>query len=324
MMIDNAVDDEDGEPVWSYPENAPMPGGHRAWERLGVGLRCETWLVWSPQLWGPAVVKLPRPHQVAHPRVARSLIREVAALRDNHHPVLPRLYADGVSAIVPYIAVEYVDGPALADEIDLTGPLCADDVALLGIQVLTGLRTLHRRGLAHVDVKPDNIVLRDGRPVLIDFGSAREIGAKQPAGRPVGTPGYAPPEMEACEPITAAMDVFALGITLREAMTGQQPLVEVGAEAGAPMGGRAGAPIGGRGGGAPAGDRESAFQLGTPGGAPAPADGRLDEVIDALCARDPAGRPSVDAALTLLCEVLPDDLRPWPAWADRPAEVRRF
>jgi len=60
-------------------------------------------------------------------------------------------------------------------------------------------------------------VLRDGRPVLIDFGSAREIGAGQPAGQPVGTAGYAAPEMEACEPISAAMDVYGLGVTLREA-----------------------------------------------------------------------------------------------------------
>jgi serine/threonine protein kinase len=211
------IDDEDGEPVWDFAENAPTPGGFRAWERLGVGLRCETWLVWSPRLWAPAVLKLPRPHLTAHPRAARSLGRELAALRDNLHPVLPRLYDSGWNEETHYIAVEYVDGPSLADEIDDHGAIVADEVALLGVQVLTALRTLHQRGLAHVDVKPDNIVLRDGRPVLIDFGSARELGAKQPAGRPVGTAGYAPPEMEACEPISAAMDVYALGVTLREA-----------------------------------------------------------------------------------------------------------
>jgi eukaryotic-like serine/threonine-protein kinase len=212
-----AVDPDDGEPVWPYAENDPLPGGYHAWERLGVGLRCETWLVWSPRLWTPAVVKLPRPHHVDHPRAARALRREVAALRDNPHPVLPRLYADGTEDIVPYISSEYIDGPTLADELDECGPLAGADVALLGIQLLTGLRALHQRGIAHLDVKPDNVVLRDGRPILIDFGSAREIGTPQPAGHPVGTLGYASPEMEACEPIAAAMDVYALGVTLREA-----------------------------------------------------------------------------------------------------------
>jgi serine/threonine protein kinase len=220
------LDDEDGEPVWSFPEGSLLPGGFQAWERLGVGHRTETWLVWSPRLWTPAVLKLPRPHLVEHPRAARTLIREVAALRDNAHPVLPRLYADGMAEPVPYIALEYVDGPTLADEIDETGPLVLADVAMLGIQLLTALRVLHQRGLAHVDVKPENVVLRDGRPVLIDFGSAREIGAGQPAGRPVGTEGYAPPEMEACAPISPAMDVYALGMTLREALTGVPPAAE--------------------------------------------------------------------------------------------------
>jgi serine/threonine protein kinase len=204
-----------------------MPGGFRAWERLGVGQRCETWLVWSPQLWTPAVLKLPRPHMVEHPRAARALAREVAALTANPHPVLPRLYAEDIAGPVPFIAVEYVDGPTLADEIDQTGKLVESDVAMLGLQLLTGLRALHQRGLAHVDVKPENIVLRDGRPVLVDFGSARSLGARQPAGSPVGTPGYAPPEMEACEPISAAMDVYALGVTLREALTGDPPAEDV-------------------------------------------------------------------------------------------------
>ena len=232
-MIGNALDapdllldDEDGEPLWSYAEGDAMPGGHRAWDRLGVGLRCETWLVWSPRLCAPAVLKLARPHQADHPRAARTLRREVAALTDNPHPVLPRLYADGTTEAVPWIALEYVDGPSLADELDDAGPLAAPDAALLGIQLLTGLSALHRRGLAHLDVKPDNVLLRDGRPVLIDFGSAREIGRAQPAGHPVGTLGYAPPEMEACEPITAAMDMYALGVTLREVSAGPDALAD--------------------------------------------------------------------------------------------------
>ena len=278
---DQLVDDEDGEPLWSYAQGALMPGGLRAWERIGVGARCETWLVWSPRLWSPAVVKLPRPHQVGHPRAARTLAREVAALRNNLHPVLPRLYADGVAERVPYVALEHVDGPTLADELDLSGPLGPADVAMLGIQLLTGLRAVHQRGIAHVDVKPDNVLLRDGRPVLIDFGSARRIGAHQPAGHPVGTLGYAPPEMEACEPISARMDVFALGVTLREALTGPSETASS--------------------------DTASSDTA---------------AVIDRFCEPDPARRPSVDAALTLLGATLPDDVRPWPEWARRSSWIR--
>jgi serine/threonine protein kinase len=266
------IDDEDGEPIWPYAENALMPGGFRAWERLGVGQRCETWLVWSPRLWSPAVLKLPRPHLVTHPRAAAALTREVSALHENPHPVLPRLYAEDIAGPVPFVALEYVDGPTLADEIDETGKLAEPDVAMLGLQLLTGLRALHVRGLAHVDVKPENIVLRDGRPVLVDFGSARELGAAQPPGHPVGTTGYAAPEMEACEPISAGMDVYSLGIALREALTGDPP-----------TGGPPTAPV--------------------------------HDVIDRLCAADPARRPGLTEAYSLLGDMLPKDDRPWPEWA---------
>ena len=178
------VDDEDGLPVGRYAPGAELVDGARAWERLGVGHRCETWLAWSTQLWCPAVVKLPRPHQLDHPRARRSLGREVAALAGNPHPALPALYVDGTAAATPHIVLEYVDGPALDDEVADHGPLAAVEAAVLGWQLLAALRAVHARGLAHVDVKPENVVLRDGRPVLIDFGSAREIGAAQPAGRP--------------------------------------------------------------------------------------------------------------------------------------------
>lgn len=211
------IDQEDGQPVWDLSNGGPTPGGFQAWERLDVGPQCESWLVWSPQLWTLAVLKLTRPHMASHPQAIRSLRREEVALRNNPHPVLPRLYHSGDAGETHYVAVEYVRGPSLADELDDRGQIPADEAALLGIQLLTALLSLHQRGLAHVDVKPDNIALRDGLPVLMDLGSVREIGAKQPARLPVGPAGYAPPAVETSEPISAAMDVSALGATLRGA-----------------------------------------------------------------------------------------------------------
>jgi serine/threonine protein kinase len=211
------TDTEDGLAVWDWAEGCQLPGGTFGIERLGVGHRCETWLVWSVDLWAPAVLKAARPHQIHHPRALRSLQREVAALTGNLHPALPRLYADNTQDPIPHLLLEYVDGPSLADELEDNGTLSTAEAALLGAQLLPALMALHRRGLAHLDVKPDNIVLRDGRPVLIDFGSARRIGSPQPAGHPVGTEGYASPEQESCEPVSVAMDLFSLWRTLAEA-----------------------------------------------------------------------------------------------------------
>jgi serine/threonine protein kinase len=212
------IDTEDGLPVWAAVEGCELPGGTIAIDRLGVGRRCETWLVWHPTLWCPAVLKLARPDQLNHPRAVKSLRRETAALAGNIHPAFPRLLADGTNETVPHLLIEYIDGPSLADELDENGALSPAEVALLGAQLLAAVRSLHHRGLAHLDLKPDNIVLRDSRPILIDFGSARPLGSLQPPDRPVGTLGYASPAQEACLPVTTAMDLYSLGQTLRESL----------------------------------------------------------------------------------------------------------
>jgi serine/threonine protein kinase len=219
-MSTQTVDDADGLPAWAFEESEELLPGLRAIEPLGAGVRCETWLAWSVELWAPVVVKLARPHQQDHPRAAAALRREVAGLAGHGHPALPRLWRDGTTDPLPHVVVEYVDGPTVAEVVDETGPQAATDVAQLGAQLLPALLALHDRGLAHLDVKAENVILRDRRPVLIDLGSSRAIGSEQPAGRPVGTSGYAAPEMEACERISAQMDLYGLGTVLAEALTG--------------------------------------------------------------------------------------------------------
>lgn len=209
-------DDEDGEPVWPWAEGEGLPGGTRALARLGVGHRCETWLVWWERLWCPAVLKVARPGQVAHPRALRALRREVTALAGTAHPGTPRLLADGTEEDCPYLLVEYVVGSALDEYVEEHGELGPVETALLGVQILSAVGALHARGLAHLDLKPENVVLGDGRPIVIDFGSAREIGSPQPAGRPIGTLGYAAPEQEDCRPISSTMDVYGVGMILDE------------------------------------------------------------------------------------------------------------
>lgn len=212
---------DDHRPVWSCVPGESAVGDCVAIERLGVGHRCETWLAWSVGTWAPVVLKLARPDQVAHPRARATLQREVTCLAGTVHPSLPRLVGAHLDHETPHVVTEYVDGPTLADLVDEDGALSSVEVALLGTQLLSALTQLHRRGLAHLDVKPENVVLRDGRPVLIDFGSARQLASKQPAGSPVGTFGYAAPEMEACEPVSVAMDLFGLGAILAESIIGQ-------------------------------------------------------------------------------------------------------
>jgi eukaryotic-like serine/threonine-protein kinase len=282
--------DEDGGPVWTCTPGTELPGGFIARERLAVGRCCETWLVWSVPLWAPAVLKLARPHQAGHPGAARRLGREVMSLRGNEHPSLPRLFRDGTTASIPHVAMEYIDGPGLGEELAIGGPLDEAEAALLGSQLLTGLLALHRRGVVHVALRPDAVVLRDVRPVLVDFGSARRVGATQPTRHPAGNPGYAAPELEAGDPIDPAMDLYSLGAILHEARTGAptfDPAVR-------------------------AADRSPPRPL-----CPTP----FGELVSALLEPEPAKRPAPAEVLATLADVVPDDLRPWPAWLDGHLEV---
>jgi len=215
-VLGTDVNELDGAPVWFCSPGSELPGGFLAWRRLRVGLRCEAWLAWSVPLWCPAVLKLPRPHQIEHPDAARALHREVAALQGQPHPALPRLYHDATTADIPHIALEFIEGPTLEEEI-ANGPLSEPEVALLGAQLLTGLLALHRRRIAHANLTPGHVILRDMRPVLVGFGSARRIGMP---GGPAGTPGYTAPERRTREPISAGNDLYGLGAILYEALTG--------------------------------------------------------------------------------------------------------
>ena len=249
-----------------------------------MGIRCETWLGWSRPTWCPVTVKLARPHQRTHPRAKASLAREVAALHSNPHPALPALVSDASDDDIPHIITEYIDGPTLSDVVD-DEPLDAGSAAMLGIHLLAALTTLHRRNIAHLDLKPENVVVRDGRPVLVDFGCSRTIGSTQPAGRPVGTPGYIPPEMEACQPIAAAMDVYGVGATLREAFSGYSVYDNDPKR------------------------RQMATQPPYPPGHPT-----LVALIATMLSERPSERPTIPEALDAFADLFDPETRPWPPW----------
>ena len=125
-----------------------------------------------------------------------------------------------------YIVMEYLEGRSLQERIEAEGPLPPDDVHRIAMATCDALIEVHRHDLLHRDIKPANIMLtRDGRIVLVDFGSAR--GFDQ--GRTVRhtrilTVDYAAPEMYSTQarfgPYT---DLFCLGGTLFHALTGRQP-----------------------------------------------------------------------------------------------------
>jgi eukaryotic-like serine/threonine-protein kinase len=188
-----------------------------AWHKLGEGPHCATWAGWSISRWCPVVVKVP--HAEAAPdRAAAALRREYGFIALLRHPGVISVYEARLDGSHPYLVVEAIEGSTLSEAIS-SDRMPVRDVIRLGLQLLSITQYLHRNGIAHLDLKPDNVMIRNGRAIVIDFGAAQTIGTSMSRG-PRGTDGYMAPEQESAEPASVAMDIYSLGVILAEAIAG--------------------------------------------------------------------------------------------------------
>lgn len=141
------------------------------------------------------------------------------------HPAIVTVFDSGEWEGVPYLVMECLSGRTLADEL-AGGPLPADRVRAIGVDVAGALATAHDLGVIHRDVKPGNILVTDtGSVKLADFGIAKSTETLDHTltGTIVGTPAYLAPERLAGNPATAQSDLYSLGVILYEALTGDRP-----------------------------------------------------------------------------------------------------
>ena len=143
------------------------------------------------------------------------------------HPNVVRIYdGDCVEGdAIPFLVMEYVEGSSMLDLIK-DRALSPSEAVRMGIQVADGLAHCHRHQVAHGDIKPDNLIWTpNGTVKIIDFNVS--VRAGDAAARGGGTKRYLPPDLDATVPTTAEdrfdRDIYALGITLYEAMTGRYP-----------------------------------------------------------------------------------------------------
>ena len=143
---------------------------------------------------------------------------------------IPKLYANFTENGLFYLVQEWIDGLTLTQEIESNGKWKEDAVRRLMISVLEILVYVHERGIIHRDIKPDNIILRNGEPVLIDFGAVKETlnvstirnSSQQAHSIVIGTPGFMASEQAAGRPFFAS-DLYSLALTAIFALTGQYP-----------------------------------------------------------------------------------------------------
>jgi serine/threonine protein kinase len=199
-------------------------GPYRLIQRLGEGGMGVVHLALDPA--GTAVaVKVLRPHIAADPDARRRLAREVATLRRVRHPRVAAVIDADVECEVPYLVTNFVPGKPLDAHVRDHGPLPRGHVARVGSVLAEALRAIHACGIVHRDVKPANVMLLDGDPILIDFGIAHDADESRitHTGLVMGTPGYLSPEIIGGDPVTAATDWWGWGATLAFAATGRPP-----------------------------------------------------------------------------------------------------
>jgi serine/threonine protein kinase len=199
-------------------------GPYRVIHRIGEGGMGVVHLGLDRQ--GRAVaIKVLRPHIAYDPDARSRLEREVETLsRITDHRVAAVLDAD-IFGERPYIVTRYVAGPSLDEVVAERGALSGDELLRLGRGLVGALDAIHAVGVIHRDLKPGNLLIEDGEPVVIDFGIAHVADDIRltSAGLVMGTPGYLSPELVEGAGVTEATDWWGWAATLAFAASGRPP-----------------------------------------------------------------------------------------------------
>ena len=210
---------------WRLTEGDDIAAGLLAMSRLGGGHAYEAYLAWSEPLHAHVVVKVIRPEQVDDSRTLRSLRREVAMLKRLEHPVIVRSFGAQPDGARPHVILEHLDGPRLSTLLRRYGPLPMEQLLPLALQICSALHYLAGQGVAHLDIKPSNIIMGSS-PRLIDFSIARTVEEAAGLDHVAGTDDFLSPEQ--CAPPESgipgtASDIWGLGATMFLACSGYLP-----------------------------------------------------------------------------------------------------
>lgn len=152
--------------------------------------------------------------------------QEADILASLSHPNIVRVYGLDLEEELPYLEMEHIPGQAVSERL-IDGPLPLAEALGVVRQLLDALVYLHARNVAHRDVRPSNLLLHEGRVVLVDFGLARqslEPSQMSLTGGRFGAAEYAPPEWIGPSGVDGMVwDVYAVGVVLQELITGQRP-----------------------------------------------------------------------------------------------------
>ena len=207
-----------------------IAGRYRLVEKLGAGGMSVVWRGYDEVLGRQVAVKVLSP-QLANDQTFRDRLRQEAlAAARLVHPHITGIFDFGEYPLaerltVPYVVMELNDGESVAARIGRQGSLAWREAVTIAAEVASALATAHARGLVHRDITPANVMLTGAGAKVVDFGISAAVGQRDaaPDGSLLGTPAYLAPERLGGAHVSAAADVYALGLLLYRALTGRLP-----------------------------------------------------------------------------------------------------
>ena len=203
-------------------------GPYRILEQIGLGGMATVYKAYHAAMDRYVAIKVLPQHLARDPNFRARFQREARAIARLEHLYILPVYDAGEDEGIPYLVMRYTDSGDLSDLIARQSLTIARAVQLIS-QVAAGLAYAHRLGVIHRDVKPANVLLsRAGDVLLTDFGIAKiyeETLQLTSEGTMVGTPAYMAPEQVQGQPVDARTDIYALGVVLYQALTGECPFM---------------------------------------------------------------------------------------------------
>lgn len=214
----------DGAALLDSALSLAVAGRYRLQRRLGAGGMGVVYQATDSELARSVAVKVIRPESVADPQTMERFRREARAAASLSHPNIVAVYDFGtLPGGGAFLVMEYVEGQSLRYMMPLALPQALE---VLG-GVVAALETAHQAGLIHRDLKPDNVMVASARVKVLDFGLAKNLTANEETltqeGRLAGTLAYMAPEQLYGGTVDARTDIYALGVTAHEVLTGRRP-----------------------------------------------------------------------------------------------------